>query len=181
MTERRIIRKPLWPDDSAAIAAIDASYSSEQIHRVEFSGLGISIRQSKVAPAYQKTMVVPDLVAEVQAASKSAVVEIDSRVCAVAAIQLEAWNRRAILRHFYVDKSKRRTGIGSELLGFLLWKAANRGARCLWVETQNTNDPAIQFYLKNGFQFCGVDSSLYAPEGAAPAECAMYFVHDLKS
>ena len=181
MTERRIIRKPSWPDDNAAIAAIDASYSSEQIHRVEFSGLGISINPVRVAPAFEKKVAVRDLVNEIESADKSAVIEIDKRICAVAAIQLETWNRRAILRHFYVDKSKRRSGIGSELMDFLLWKAANRGARCLWVETQNTNDPAIQFYLKNGFQFCGVDSSLYAPEGATQAECAMYFVHELKS
>lgn len=36
-------------------------------------------------------------------------------------------------------------------------------ARCLWLETQNVNYPAVQFYLRLGFELCGLDQTLYAP------------------
>jgi ribosomal protein S18 acetylase RimI-like enzyme len=48
------------------------------------------------------------------------------------------------------------------------------GARCLWLETQNVNYPAIQFYLAHGFYLCGFDESFYDPV-ELPGEFAFFF------
>ena len=54
-------------------------------------------------------------------------------------------------------------------------------ARCLWLETQNVNYPAVQFYLKMGFRLCGLDETLYQPDDPQllPGEMALYFARDL--
>jgi hypothetical protein len=45
----------------------------------------------------------------------------------------------------------------------------------LWLETQNVNFPAIQFYTKLGFQFCGFDTTLYNNSETNLNEVAFYF------
>ena len=49
------------------------------------------------------------------------------------------------------------------------------GLRGLWLEVTNHNLPAIRFYQRVGFELCGVDTSLYDPEGDASGECALFF------
>jgi ribosomal protein S18 acetylase RimI-like enzyme len=53
------------------------------------------------------------------------------------------------------------------------------GARCLWLETQNINYPAVRFYLHLGFQWCGLDRSLYEPGDPAASETALFFAYEL--
>jgi hypothetical protein len=55
-------------------------------------------------------------------------------------------------------------------------RAPGRLAACLWLETRNVSYPAVQFYLRMGFQLCGLDQSLYRPEPhILPGETALYF------
>jgi ribosomal protein S18 acetylase RimI-like enzyme len=44
--------------------------------------------------------------------------------------------------------------------------------RCLWLETENVNYPAIGFYRRAGFRLCGLDDILYRPgdPGLLPGE-----------
>jgi ribosomal protein S18 acetylase RimI-like enzyme len=49
----------------------------------------------------------------------------------------------------------------------------------VWLETQNTNYGAIQFYRRVGFQCCGLDLSLYDTDGPAAGEIALFFVRYL--
>ena len=51
-------------------------------------------------------------------------------------------------------------------------------ARCLWLETQDVNGPAIGFYLRQGFTLCGFDDTLYDP-AVNPGETALFFSHPL--
>ena len=48
--------------------------------------------------------------------------------------------------------------------------------RCSWLETQNVNYPAAQFYRRLGFRLCGLDETLYRPgiPGMLPGEVALY-------
>jgi hypothetical protein len=43
------------------------------------------------------------------------------------------------------------------------------------------NYPAVHFYLRMGFQLCGLDETLYRPSdpGLLPGEVALYFARDL--
>lgn len=72
-------------------------------------------------------------------------------------------------------------------MGRLLIQAMDERARqepsirCLWLETQNINYAAIQFYRRMGFRLCGLDETLYRPgvPGLLPGEVAVYFACDL--
>lgn len=57
--------------------------------------------------------------------------------------------------------------------------ARAEGARCLWLETSNVNEPAIQFYRREGFVLCGLDQSLYDPTSDAGGETALYFARPI--
>jgi ribosomal protein S18 acetylase RimI-like enzyme len=50
-----------------------------------------------------------------------------------------------------VDKTHRRGGVGSRILRALLNHACVRGYRTIVLETTETWDDAISFYLRNGF------------------------------
>ena len=55
--------------------------------------------------------------------------------------------------------------------------ARSTEARCIWLETQNVNVPAIRFYQRIGFQFCGFDATLYDPAHTPKTEIALFFTH----
>jgi len=64
---------------------------------------------------------------------------------------------------------------GTRLLNLVDDFARDAGARCLWLETQNVNASAVRFYLGAGFALCGLDTSLYDPDGSAGGELALFF------
>jgi len=50
-----------------------------------------------------------------------------------------------------------------------------RGARMLVVETQSCNVPAINFYLKHGFELIGFDIAAYSNEDIERKEVRLEF------
>ena len=102
----------------------------------------------------------------------------DGAIVGFAAVRFEAWNRRAALWHLYVAPAQRGRGIGRALLAAVTDYALRVGARCLWLETSSVNYPAIQFYQRMGFAWCGLDQSLYAPDGEAAGETALFFARN---
>jgi ribosomal protein S18 acetylase RimI-like enzyme len=102
------------------------------------------------------------------------VAEDNERLVGFAAAQYAAWNRRAILWHLYVAPNHRGRGVGTRLLDSVEAFAREQGARCLWLETQNVNVPALRFYLRSGFALCGLDTSLYDADGSAREETALF-------
>ena len=59
--------------------------------------------------------------------------------------------------------------------------AQRAGARCLWLETQNVNFSAVNFYLHAGFTLCGLDASLYDPDNLAQAELALFMTRPVSA
>jgi len=100
-------------------------------------------------------------------------------VIGLAAVSFEPWNRRARLEHLYVAKEARRRGVGRELVEAALQAARSFGARGILVETQTTNYGAVRFYEQMGFQWCGLDSSLYDPQQVAESEVGIFFWRSL--
>jgi len=97
-------------------------------------------------------------------------------------LQFESCNDRARIEHIYVSGRFRGRGVGRSLIDALAERARReRAARCLWLETQNVNYPAVQFYLRMGFRLCGLDETLYRPGDPhlMPDETALYFARDL--
>lgn len=84
------------------------------------------------------------------------------------------WNKTAWINHLVVDKAWRRQGIGSALLNRALEWAAGQRLRMVTAEAQTKNDPAIQFYQRHGFTFCGFNDKYYIG-----GDIAMFYARNL--
>jgi GNAT superfamily N-acetyltransferase len=76
----------------------------------------------------------------------------------------EKWNNRMRVWEFLVKEKFRRKGIGMQLMKKAVNVAKERGARMLVLETQTCLVPAINFYLKFGFELIGFDATAYSNE-----------------
>ena len=173
------LRPLVWPDDRASLLALDTSYTTEQIFRLERSESGFELTEVPVSPPVGKSY---SLEAEIDAFPGYDWVQIADGggiVAGVAAMRMESWNRRAVLQHLYVAPESRGIGVGHTLLTAAIAAASGRDARCLWVETQAANYRAIQFYRRSGFSWCGLDTSLYDPRDVDVGEVALFFSRDI--
>ncbi len=181
-TEKHMLtlRSLRWPDDREALLALDTSFTTERVYRVVATAVAFVIHDNAITPPLYK---VYDLTAEVDRfpnLDHVLIAEIDAQLAGVAALSYEAANRRAILWHLYVGPAYRRQGIGRALIDAMVARAQQYQARCLWLETQDVNYGAIQFYQRVGFQCCGLDLSLDDREGSATEETAVFFMRTLR-
>lgn len=92
------------------------------------------------------------------------VCEINGQECGVIALQKMEWNNTLLIHNLYVELQFKRQGIGTALFAFAKKHAHEMGVRMITLETQTCNYPAIQFYLKNGFQLVGLNLASYSNE-----------------
>jgi len=170
------MRPARWPQDIPALSALDTSFVTDMVYRVAQDGLSFRLLEENATPPLQKQYPFAPADPEERANWDHAVVaEVEERLVGFAAAQYVAWNRRAVIWHLYVAPDYRGRGVGTRLLDSLDTFARDAGARCLWLETQNVNASAVRFYLGAGFALCGLDTSLYDPDGAAGGEVALFF------
>ena len=172
--------RPLrWPDDRQAILALDTSFTTSQVYRIVPTASGFDLRGETVTPPLQRNFDLTPDVDQFPVFDYVLVAEVDRRAAGVAALSYEAENRRAIVRHFYVDRPQRRQGVGTELMEAMIARARDWHSRCLWLETQDVNYDAIRFYRRAGFQWCGLDRSLDEHDGSATDETAVFYMLSL--
>ena len=172
--------RPLrWPDDRAALCALDTSFTTDRVYQAVVSGLSVRLEDTAIAPPLHKAYELADDVDGFPMFDHVVVAEIEETLVGVAALKLELWNRRAVLGHLYIAPPYRVRGAGRALIDDVVRAARERQARCLWLETQNVNYGAIQFYQRVGFRFCGLDTTLYDPQGSAGSEIALFFARQL--
>ena len=170
-----ITRPAQWPQDVPALSVLDTSFVTDRIYRLTLDGLSFGLEEDALAPPLHKSYPFDPTDREEQGNWDHAVVaEAEERLIGFAAAQYMAWNRRTVIWHLYVAPDYRGRGVGTRLLDTVDTFARRVGARCLWLETQNVNVPAVRFYLRSGFMLCGLDTSLYDPEGPAGGEVALF-------
>ena len=180
MTTPTTIRPLRLSEDYAQIERLETSFKTDRIYQLHASGLSFRLDEVVVEPPIHKVFPWEDELAELARGWEYAVVaEHEGAIVGLAVAGVQAWNNRAVLHHLYVAPEHRRKGIGRLLLADAASYAKSRGARCLWLEATNVNYPAIQFYLRAGFCFCGLDTSLYDPRGPAAGEVALFLAYDL--
>ena len=86
----------------------------------------------------------------------------DGKIVAYLEFDTEEWNNRIMMTRLLVGESQRGKGIGKMLFDFVKDYAKQEDYRIITLETQNTNVPAIDFYLKMGFTFCGTNLFFYS-------------------
>ena len=174
-----IIRPARWPQEADALAALDTSFVTERVYRPVREGLSFRLREQAVHPPLSKRYAFhPADPLECGMWDCAVVAEEDGQLAGFGAAQYVAWNRRVVIGHLYIAPDFRRRNVGTRLLAAINDYARSVNARCLWLESQNVNYPAIQFYQHSGFTFCGFDATLYDPDGLTPQEqeeVALYF------
>jgi len=168
--------RPLdWAQDEEGIARIDTSFTTDRVYRFgrEKGGFGFAFPLLTTTPL-TKSYPLPTE----DPGRGSFVAEADGEVAGFAQVELPGWNGRAVVPHLYVSAPHRGRGLGVALVEALAAEAKSAGARCLWLETQNVNHPAVQFYLAAGFYLCGFDESFYDPV-ELPGEFAFFFSRPL--
>ncbi|WP_170135456.1 GNAT family N-acetyltransferase [Nannocystis exedens] len=173
--------RPLrWPADAAPLQAFDASYRASTIFVPELVGLSVSLRETHRSVPFTKTYPAETLVEAAATAPFAVVAESASGTLeGFTAVHLREWNRSAELSALFVAPASRGRGLGRALLAAALEFARGARVRCLGLETQNTNAPAIRFYRRAGFRFCGAHTALYDPATVAPEEIAVFFTYPL--
>jgi ribosomal protein S18 acetylase RimI-like enzyme len=164
-----------WPADRDGLLALDTSFTTERVYRVTGADASFTLEEETVDPPLRKVFDLVDEVESLPDLDSVVVAEVEGRIVGLLALKHEAWNRRAVIWHLYVDPSTRGQGIGRALIEEAIQTAQRWSARCLWLETQNINIGAIQFYRRLGFQWCGLDTTLYDPAGEAAGEIALFF------
>lgn len=177
-TEGFTVRPLSLPKDAEQLTELDTSYATDTVYCIEISSSSIALAEE---PLHYELRYPLEL-AEVSRLSQSHHCSVaewrrDGRIIIVglAAAEYTSWNKRAILHHLYVAPDFRKRGIGIALLNDVIAYSRATPARCLWLETQNTNYPAIQFYKRCGFTLCGLDDSLYDCTTGTPHQTALFY------
>ncbi len=86
----------------------------------------------------------------------------DGKIVAYFEFDTIEWNSTLVMTQLLVDEGVRGKGIGRFVFDFIKDYARKEDYRIITLETQNTNVPAIDFYLKMGFCFCGTNLFFYS-------------------
>jgi len=165
--------------DRDRLLALDTAFVTELVYAVQATATSFSLIEQTVSPPIRKAFPLDDELGDDRLWQRGFVAEVGDVLAGFAALRYEAWNRRAAFWHLYVAAGWRGRGIGSALLAAVEDMARTAGARTLWLETSNVNYPAIRFYRRMGFTWCGLDQSLYDPGGDAAGETALYFARPI--
>jgi ribosomal protein S18 acetylase RimI-like enzyme len=173
------IRPVRLPDDRAPLLALERSFTTDRIYRVQRAPDGFALEPVVIAPPRYKEFPLAHDLSNDRVWEEGIVAEHGERIVGFAAYVHRRWNRRTELWHCYVAPDMRARGIGRLLIDTVAAAARTAGMRCIWLETSNIAYPAIQFYRRLGFALCGLDVSLYDPESVAAGETALYFCRPL--
>ena len=77
-------------------------------------------------------------------------------------VWVEDWNARLRICNLLIDEQYRGRGFGTALIEHAKALAAERELRCVVLETQSCNVPAIDFYRRCGFRFAGTNLFFYS-------------------
>ena len=175
-----MIRPVRWPDDAAGLAALDTSFTTGRVYRALRGPLAFLLVAERVEPPIRKSYgSLADHSEQLRRTQHVVVSEDEGVLTGVAAADLVAWNNRVRVEHLYVAPGARRRGVGRALMASVVEFARERGARCVWLETQTVNYPAARFYQRLGFRLCGFDDRLYDADAAGAGEIALFFALDL--
>jgi len=102
------------------------------------------------------------------------VAEVDGEVRGYVDLLADPWHQIGWVTNLAVDRGYRRRGIGTALMHHARQWARKQGLQALLVEATTKNYPALCFYQKLGFQFCGFNDHYYPNQ-----DIALFFVRKL--
>lgn len=103
------------------------------------------------------------------------VAEVDGEIRGYVDLILNTWQHTGQVFNLVVHREFRKRGIGSSLMRHASQWARKQGALTVLAEATTKNYPALCFYQKLGFQFCGFNDHYYANQ-----DIALFFVLGLR-
>jgi GNAT superfamily N-acetyltransferase len=103
------------------------------------------------------------------------VAEVDGQVRGYADVLAQPWQGMAWLANMAVERGYRRKGIGTALLRQARQWAWEQGLTAMLAEATTKNYPALCFYRRLGFEFCGFNDHFYTNQ-----DIALFFVQMLR-
>ncbi len=101
--------------------------------------------------------------------------EVDGEVAGYLDMLANPWQQVGWVANLAVDRAYRRNGVGTALMRHGRQWAREQGLRLLQAEATTKNYPAMAFYRKLGFQFCGFNDHYYQNQ-----DIALFFVQNLR-
>ncbi|TWF89915.1 GNAT family N-acetyltransferase [Streptomyces capillispiralis] len=152
------------PEDTEAVRALDASFTTDTVFQVTVTEEGFALREIRMELPLTKVFPEdePDDDAEDDADSRTFIAhDAAGDLAGFVTVAYSGWNRRLTVEDIAVVPQHRGRGVGRALVGLARKFARERGAGHLWLEVTNINAPAIHAYRRMGFAFCGLDTTLY--------------------
>jgi ribosomal protein S18 acetylase RimI-like enzyme len=176
-----LVYRPARPEDDKALTGLDGSFTTDSVFEVTMTDEGFTIRETPLASPLRKVFPAEDDdTDDADPGPHRTVVAYDGdELCGFVEASYDAWNGRLTILDIEVAPARRGKGIGRSLMRHALDFAGECGAGHIWLEVSNINAPAIRTYLRLGFVFCGLDTSLY--DGTASAgEQALFMARWLR-
>lgn len=140
-------------------------YTSDQYYEVKVEKIGngwcFSMQEERFSVPFVKELE-EDIFQPHKEGSEFYIALFEGREAAVMVIQEMEWNHTLLIHDLYVKSSFKRLGIGQSLIQFAKQRAITLGVRSIILETQTSNYPAIQFYIRNGFEPVGLNTISYS-------------------
>jgi ribosomal protein S18 acetylase RimI-like enzyme len=93
--------------------------------------------------------------------------EVDGELRGYMDLIMLPWQRTGLIANMAVERDYRRRGVGTALMREARQWARKQGLRTIQAEATTKNYPALCFYQKLGFQFCGYNDSYFANQDIA--------------
>jgi ribosomal protein S18 acetylase RimI-like enzyme len=152
--------------DLNACLAIDDSFETECVWQMEehasSGSIAVSFRLTRLPRPMKVSGVISrdDVVYNFQRGGVLFVAD-DGAVRGFVDVTAAEWNQAAYINNLAVAPACRRRGVGARLLHAALDWARQQKLRVALLDTSTKDYPAICFYQKHGFAFCGFNDQLY--------------------
>jgi ribosomal protein S18 acetylase RimI-like enzyme len=103
------------------------------------------------------------------------VAEVDNEVRGYVDALALPWQGMVWMANLAVERGYRRQRVGTALIRHVRQWAREQGLQMILAEATTKNYPALSFYQKLGFQFCGFNDHYYANQ-----DIALFFVQALR-
>ena len=171
-------------DDAPALHKLDYSFETDRIYTLRVQGslaqgdtnssvpgqpaLSFELLETPVDPPVYKSLrefgsSLAQLKAKLRCVEGGYIALAGGQVAGVILLNVEEERSVARIEHIIVGRQFRRYGIGSLLLSCASDWARKHACWAILLEIQNSNYPAIQFYLRNGLEVWSINNHFYPP------------------
>jgi ribosomal protein S18 acetylase RimI-like enzyme len=154
--------------DLNACLAIDDSFDTDYVYQMEERNTPGDIVVNFHLVRLPRPMKVPHIISRDELSlnferdrSGAILVADDGAVRGFIDVEESVWNQVAYINNFAIAPAYRRKGVGKQLMRAVLEWARQKKLRVVMVDTSTKDYPAICFYQKFGFVFCGFNDQSY--------------------